>query len=294
MIKQKIYVCAAIVLLGTSACQDVISVDLDQGEPLVVVDAWLNNLAEDQTITLQTTQPYFDSTSVVYIDNASVVVNSSSGKSLIFENQGQGTYIWTSDDGETIGEVGDEFELVINANETTYSSNTALYPVCTVDSISQEFRENEAFLDDGIYAQFFARDLEGLGNTYWIKTFKNGVYLNRPLELNIAFDAVRAAGADVDNIIFIPPIREGVNELTNENIPIAWEQGETIRVEIHSISNEAFDFLDLAQRQILNGLSTIFAEPLVNVQGNIDSSDEKEVLGVFNVAAVSSLEEVIK
>jgi len=281
-------------ILGLHSCQDVISVDLDAGEPLVVVDAWLNNMSAEQKIILQYSQPYFDSISVDNINDATVQIITGSGNTIDFIPQGDGVYTWTPISGATIGPIGNTYNLVINTNETMYTASTTLNPVCEIDSIQQEFLENEPLLEDGIYTQFFARDLEGLGDTYWIKTFKNGMYLGQPLELNIAFDAAFNSGAEVDNIIFIPPIREGVNELDDENIPIAWVPGDIIKVEIHSISNEAFTFLEVARRQILNGLSTIFAEPLVNTDGNIKSSDGKEVLGFFNVAAVSSLEQVIE
>jgi len=276
------YFLSLCILLSICACQDVINVDLDEGESLVVVDAWLNNLSTEQTITLQYSQAYFDSISVDNINDATVQIITGSGNTIDFAPQGEGKYSWTPAAGATIGPIGDTYDLLITANETTYTASTILNPVCPVDSIQQEYLENEPIISDGIYTQFFARDLEGLGNTYWIKTYKNGKYLGQPLELNIAYDAAIDAGADVDNIIFIPPIREGVNELDDENIPLAWNPGEVIKVEIHSISNEAFTFLEVARRQILNGLSTIFAEPLVNTDGNISSSDGKEVLGARN------------
>ncbi len=294
MIKNIIYISFTLFLLCVTACQDVISVELDEGEKLVVVDAWLNNLSTEQRITLQYTQPYFDSISYEGVTGASVQLISSSGNTIEFTDQGQGVYSWTPLAGTSIGSVGEDFQLEINANAINYTANARLNPVCEVDSIQQEFMENMPIIDDGIYTQFFARDLEGIGDTYWIKTYRNGIYLNKPLELNIAYDAAIDAGAEVDNIIFIPPIREATNELSEENLPIPWEQGDIIKVEIHSLSNDAFTFLDVARRQILNGLSTIFAEPLVNTDGNITASDGSDVLGFFNVAAISSLEQVIE
>ncbi len=294
MTTRNIYFIFAFALLSLMACQDVITVDLEQGEPQVVVDAWINNLSTEQSIILQYTQPYFDSTSLAAIEDATVQVISSAGKTVDFTHTGQGVYTWTPATGEIIGDIGEEFDLMIITNETTYSSSTELRPVPVIDSIQQEFRTDEFIAEDGIYTQFFSRDLVGLGDTYWIKTYKDGVYLNKPLELNIAYDASRAPGAEVDNVIFIPPIREGINEIGDENLPVAWEVGQSVRVEIHSISNDAYTFLALAQRQILNGLNTIFAEPLVNTDGNIESSDGTEVLGFFNVAAVSISEKVIE
>jgi len=164
-----------------------------------------------------------------------------------------------------------------------------------IDSISQEFRENEVFGEDGIYCQFFARDLVGLGDTYWIRTTKNDTFLNRPSEINIAYDAAFSAGSQVDNIIFIPPIRELVNPLNDDFEPLPWNVGDKIEVEIHSINNEVFEFMEIMRDQLLNGQNGIFAEPISNSPGNISNlTGTKEVLGIFNVAAVSYAQRIIE
>ena len=54
-------------------------------------------------------------------------------------------------------------------------------------------------------------DLPGLGNTYWIKATKNGTLLNKPRELNLAYDAAFAKGSNFDGYTFIQPIRNGIN-----------------------------------------------------------------------------------
>ena len=137
-------------------------------------------------------------------------------------------------------------------------------------------------------------DFEGDGDTYWIKAYKNGVFLNKPNEMNIAFDAGLSVGSNSDGLIFIPPIRELTNPVP-DSIGVAdevspWAPGDICKVEIHSISNNAFSFMSLVRDQILNGNNGIFGEPLANAQGNVTASDDSSVLGIFNVANVSTLE----
>ena len=43
------------------SCEDIITPDLPVNEPIVVVDAWINNLEKDQVIKLSETQNYLDS-----------------------------------------------------------------------------------------------------------------------------------------------------------------------------------------------------------------------------------------
>jgi hypothetical protein len=281
-----------------SSCEDVIDIELDDAPTQIVVDAWLNNLSETQTITINTTIPYFDSLSRNDITGAQVQVTRMDDNTVYtFEDQGDGSYLWTPSAGESLGTIGDNFSLEIVNGSERYSAATQLYRVPPVDSIGQEFREDDLSGPDGIYCNFFSRDLIGLNDTYWIKTFKNGVYLNKPEELNIAWDAGFDSGAQVDGFIFITPVRELVNEIpdTSDNRFAPYFPEDIIRVEIHSISNPAFSFLESARDQLLNANNGIFAEPIANTPGNINNENNSlEVLGVFNVAAISALEVTIE
>ena len=279
------------------ACEDVIDVTLTEADPELVVDGWLTNLSEEQEIKLSLSQPYFDSGLASGVENATVRVTSSNGGDWEFLHQGEGRYTWTPTGGEVLGVVRDSFTLEINWEGRTFTSSSRMNRVPPIDSIVTEFREDEVFGPDGIYAQFFARDPLGNGDTYWIKTFKNGAYLNKPAELNIAYDAGFDPGSRIDGLIFIPPIREFVNRIPdpddfedNGDIP-PYNVGDQIRVEIHSINLPVFRFLETARDQMRNGENTIFAIPLSNTRGNVvDAATGKLALGVFCVSAVSSLE----
>lgn len=290
--KRLIIYISAIMIFG--ACEDPIEVTLNDAPSQVVIDAWITNISEPQTIKVTYSQPYFDSALASGIDNATVQIESDNGSVYVFQNAGSGEYTWTPSLGETIGNIGDSYVLDIQHEGETYSAVSTLNDVPPIDSIMQEFRDDEVFLDDGIYCQFFARDLVGLGDSYWIKTFKNDTFLNRATELNIAFDAAFDSGAEVDGIIFIPPIREYANATDEGGIPQAWDPGDKIRVEIHSITNSSFAYMEILRDQLLNSLNGIFAEPLANPIGNIETTGDLPVLGQFNVAVVSSIEEIIR
>ncbi|MCR9289416.1 MAG: DUF4249 domain-containing protein [Bacteroidetes bacterium] len=283
-----------------TSCEDVVDIKTDPLTPQLVVDAWLNNRSEPQTISLSMTQPYFQNSLPEGIGGATVKVIRGDNEVFEFTETENGQYNWTPSDDETLGIVNDEFNLSIELDGKTYESASTMNRTPVIDSITQEFRVDEFGFPDGIYAEFFARDFVGEGDTYWIKTFKNGVFLNKPSEINFAFDAGFSQGAAVDGLIFIPPIREAINRTadadTDDNSDVApWNLEDEIRVEIHSINHDAFYFLSTAQRQMLNGQNGIFSEPVINTPGNIFSvNDEEEVLGVFNVAAISELTKVVE
>ena len=289
-----------IATLLLSSCQDKIDVDLQQVDPSVVVDAWLTTEPGiEQKIELTYTQPYFDSSTPTKIEGALVNIAVDGDALIPFTDQGDGIYTWQPDSGDHLGNIGTEYILHITYEGIDYTALAGYNPVPPIDRIEQEERKDELGFIDGTYCQFVARDIVGVGNTYWIKTFKNGEFLNKPLELNIAVDSgFESADQSSDGIIFIPPVRELTNPLP-DSIHIAdeispWTTGDICRVEIHSISHSSYRFMFLLLSAYYNGENGIFAGPITNAQGNIVASDGSEVLGVFNVAEVSSMEYVVE
>lgn len=277
-----------------SACEDTIEVDSGFENAQVVVDAWINNnVDEEQIISLSYSQDYFDNRLPDPITNASVSVTRSN-ETIIFDHIGDGRYSWTPASGQRIGQVGDSLTLSVTHGEKVYSSATSIHPVPEIDSISIYFEDNAFGADDGLYAELYARDIPGKGNTYWVKSYRNDTLLNKPQELNIIYDATFDAGTDLDGTTFIRPLRFAINALDEDNLPRDLDIGEKVGCEIHSISNEAFRFLQIVQEQTTNGDNGIFALPVANSRGNIYDEDGNRILGVFNVAATSKMEKTVE
>lgn len=281
-------------VLSFMSCEDPIDVNLDEADPVLVVDAWINNKPEPQVIKLSLAQPYFDSTFPPAVRGASVIVNSSANETFVFvEGDTPGDYIWDpATSAHTIGEIGAEYQLQIETNGQTYISSSQINRVPTIDSIKFTFKEEQnQFQPEGYYGEFLSTDLPGEGDTYWIKTFKNGVYQNRPFDLTIAYDAGFSQGGVIDGVVFIQPIQDSVNPL-NEDLDeiVPYEIGDSLYVEIHSITNDAFFFLQELQIQTQRdgGFDEIFAEPFENVPSNVINVNEngEEAIGYFSVSAV--------
>ncbi len=270
-----------------TACEDVIEVDVPTAESKIVVEAWLDNTNPEQNIRISRTQPYFQNEASVGVTGAEVTLESDAGNSFQFVDQGNGNYQLASP--TPIGTVGDQFELTILVEGKTIKGNAGMNPTPVIDSITYELRDDSFF--DGVFCNFFSRDIPGVGNTYWIKTYRNDTLLHKPTEINIAFDAGPSPGAEVDGLIFIPPIRDAMNPLDDDFSFVPWEVGDKARVEIHSLNLESWFIMERIRDQLLNSFNTIFAEPVVNTPTNLrNETDDEDVLGVFNVATISSLE----
>ena len=285
---------ALIITASIVGCEDPVDVDTGFENGDVVIDAWITNESKPQTINLLFSQDYFDNRLPTPITDGTVRVTRE-GAEYAFVHEGGGQYTWTPAEGETLGSEGDEFVLTVDVGADTYTASTSIYATAEIDSISIFF-EDEAFGgDEGLFAEVYARDLPGIGDTYWVKSYRNDTLLNKPQELNIVYDAAFNPGTDIDGIYFIRPLRFAINALDEDGLPRSLNTGDKVGAEVHSISNEGFRFLQTVQEQTTNGDNGLFALPVANAISNItNTTGESKPLGFFNIAAVSFMERTVE
>ncbi|GAB2989860.1 hypothetical protein GCM10027284_03000 [Cyclobacterium sediminis] len=281
------------------ACDTEINPTLNPAAEVMVVDAWLNDKNETQKIFLTISQPYFDQSSPEMVEGASVSVKDlSSGETITFVET-DAYYGWEPGDEEFLV-VGHQYQLLLEVDGKAYTANAGLGEVPEVDSVQYTYNPKDInFKEPYFTAEFMASDIPGRGDAYWIKAWKNGVYLSKPSEINIAFDAGFSSTQTMDGVLFNQIIRKDfVNpwdenpEKENSLLP-PYVVGDSLYLEIHSIDPMAFEFLSgvILQTNRPGGFSELFATPLSNVISNIYPVSEEssiKVQGFFNVSAVTS------
>ena len=278
------------------SCETTIFPELGEPEGVLVVDAWINNNLETQEIYITRSQQYFDNSVPPHVSGAEVyILDLIDNTRYDFVESGR-AYVWEPS-VSPLGEIGHIYQLVINVEGTQLEAYADLSAVPPIDSIKFSYNPEDNFIDQEYYlGEFLATDLEGEGDTYWIKSFKNGTYLNKPNEINIAFDAGFSEGGLVDNQVFIQPIQNAINPIDEDpdgNFLPPFLPGDSVYVEIHSTSIPAFDFLSemAIQTDRPGGFAELFATPLANVSTNIvkvDPDADIALGGFFNIAAISS------
>lgn len=275
------------------SCEEPVDIDIEAGEPQLTVDGWVTDQMEVQKIKLTMSQGYFSQSFNPAALNATVTVTDDLGTVYNFlDDDNDGVYTWTPTT-EPLGRVGGIYGLSVSYEGENYVAGAQINRVPEIDSLVYRFEEESIQGPEGYYAEFFARDFEGTGDCYWIKTFKNGEYLNKPSELNIAYDASFSPGSTSDGIPFITPIREGINPESDPDldpVPPPYDIGDSIYVELHSIPKEAFFYLVELSAQLQNG--GLFAVPTTNVPTNIINTNinsTKHPLGFFGASAVKSI-----
>jgi hypothetical protein len=293
-----------IFLIGAScfwSCEDIIEVELPKADPVIVIDAWINNKPETQTISVMKTIPYFENTFLPGLNEAVVQVEDLTDNVIykFQKSEDDGIYTWEPTPSQpSFGQIGNDYKLSVQHGNVVYESYSSMNRVPPIDSILYSYEKGNSFLPDSYFAQFYALDPVGPGDTYWIKAWKNGQFLNKPSEINISFDAGGSPGAIIDGITFIQPIRDGINPFDqdeNKEFLSPYEPGDSVYVELQSINNETYTFLNEVAIQTTRpgGFAELFAQPLANVSSNILIADESaeavKAIGFFNVSAVSAM-----
>ncbi|HYH56454.1 MAG TPA: DUF4249 domain-containing protein [Anseongella sp.] len=267
---------------AAGACEDVIDLQLDEGSPLLVVDAFLTGKEDIQTIRLTESVPYLSQAASPGISGARVsVTDLQNGREYIFRERETGIYRWMPRFADAFGEPGKAYELKIILGSDIYTAKSRVYPVAQVDSIVYGYEKKDPFQEEGYQAYFIAFDLKGQTDYYFIRSYKNGVMRSRNIDFQVCVDAAYGEGAD--GLQFIEPLAD----FTPGDDP--YRLGDSASVEIASIDKRTYGFLSQLAGQSSN--AGLFATPPANLRTNIESvypGAELKAAGWFSVSAVSS------
>ncbi|MBI3520093.1 MAG: DUF4249 domain-containing protein [Bacteroidetes bacterium] len=284
----KLIICLLTVISFVS-CEDVIQVKLDQGEPMVTVDAFVNDMRSQQKIRLTYTDGYFSQKPNEPITGASVHIKDlTSGLDYAFTDNTNGDYVLDLATTDTMGRVGHEYELTIVHQGTTFKASSRMNRTTKVDSLIAEYKEGGGLGGGKEGYKFSFLGFDPPGDTvdyYWIKSYRNGVFFNKGGEINICANGAYGQGAD--GFPFITPIAQAVTPFGE-----VFNKYDVCRVEIHSIDLLTYNFLTQVQTQTTN--SGLFATSPENVKTNIKNvtGDKVRVVGWFCMSAVGFKEGV--
>ena len=271
-------------VISFTSCEDVIQVKLDEGDPIVTIDAFINDMQLQQKVRLTYTDGYFSQKPNEPIIGATVTVKDlTSGVSYSFtDSNGDGNYLYNLATTDTLGRIGRSYELTVIHQNNVFKATSRMKRTARVDSLVSKFDEGGGLgnAPAGYKFAFLGFDVPGdTTDYYWIKSFRNGVFFNKGGDINICIDGSYGAGAD--GFPFIPPIAEGITPRGE-----LFQKFDVCRTEIHSIDLETYNFLTQVQAQTTN--SGLFATSPENIKTNIKNttSDKVKVVGWFCMSAV--------
>ncbi|WP_046245389.1 DUF4249 domain-containing protein [Hymenobacter terrenus] len=241
-----------------SACEEVIDVDIPEGQPLLVVDGAVTDQPGPYLVKLTKTVPYFDEQALPPVPGAVLTISDNEGNREILREQAPGVYATNT----FRGKIGNRYTLTIQAEGEEYQAETEIRRTPPIDSIRAEFREETTLDEEGYYVLYYGPELPGIGDYYRFKVFRNGRLLNRPSDLFVRSDEL------VDSRYI------GAFELNNnQGEEETFELGDSIRVEMNSLPRDYYFFLNEVVTQLNN--SGLFAAPPANVRTNVRNVQPK-------------------
>jgi hypothetical protein len=282
--KTMIYFATAIAF---ASCQDRIQVDIDQKGKTLTVDAFLNNLRQNQTVRLTYTDSYFSGETPPALLGALVTVKDiTSNKTYNFLDNKDGNYTYNLPSTDTIIYTNHVYELNIKYNNYEYNATTSCKRASKIDSLFFEYKEAGVSMGQNTKAgnilHLSATDATGpVPDFYWIRIYKNGKFYGRPENIQLPSFG---NNNEFDGFFFIENIWSTSGPDGSVDPCIA---GDKARLEIYGISNEAYNFLSLGQKMSNN--SGLFATTPVNLPTNINplSKDYPKAVGLFNVGDIT-------
>lgn len=280
-----------------TSCTSVIQVTVPDGSQQIVVDAFLDNSSNPQTVRLTFNANYFSNVPTPPVLGATVILTDlTNSKTYHFTSDGNGNYIYTPLVNDSMAQLHHKYQLNVSYNGNVYTALSTLNRTMAVDGISFRISGNDLSntypLSDTsnprkFYPFVVCYDSTGpVSDYYWLKVFNNGVFYNQPAQLDIFQDAGHGHSGDILSPEFAFRLIDDKNPIYRNNV---------CTVKIYSINSNTFDFLTQMKGQMTNSQSGLFAVTPQNVKTNIQQvSGSLQAIGWFNMGAISSKSVIAK
>jgi len=167
MKKYLILMCCVFV---ASSCEDVISVDLNEAQERLVIEASMFRqkgfTGNNQQVRITKTRGFFED-SLTTVKNAKVTVTKDDGQVFEFAHDSAGFYRTSQFDAELM----EKYYLKVEVNNEVYTAEETFMPVVKIDSVTQ--RNDAGFGSDEIELKAYYTDPAGEQNFYLFTFFVN-------------------------------------------------------------------------------------------------------------------------
>jgi|GEM_PF-643388 len=257
-----------------TACEEVVTPDLETASPRLVIDARVNlfktGVTDYQSVKLSLTKPFYQENDLA-ASNATVVISDASSNQFTFTESSTNPGLYEHFSFTPV--LNETYTLAISYDGEQYvSSPEQLIPNGDIDDLLVTDRSFGGDDEENLTITLVATEPAGLGDFYMWEAYWIGIP-DTIVTFQVADDEFVDGSYFDDYPLFF-------NDLE-------LEVGDEIRVHQTAISEEAFDYYFLLYENIYSGGSdTTPASPSGNVR-NVTNKDDKP-LGYFRVGQVES------
>ena len=167
-------------VISLVSCEDVINVDLDEGQPKLVIEASIlwqkGTTGENQTISLSKSSSYYEN-QIIPANNALVTIANGTDVFNFIEEGTTGNYNCTN----FIPVIGNTYTLTVIFEGQTYTATEEFIGVPTIDSVEQSVFNG--FGNDAVQVKFLFQD-EVSQNNYYLEKYVSSIKLLPEYDVN--------------------------------------------------------------------------------------------------------------
>ncbi|MFC1606355.1 DUF4249 domain-containing protein [Candidatus Latescibacterota bacterium] len=257
-------------LIISSCSEDVITIDLNDAEPKIVIEGTLSDLGEPCTVAISKSGDFYKPSVFPPVRGATVTLQDSEGNRETLAENEPGLYRG----GSLTGVEGRTYTLTVESDGNRYDAVSTLMEAVEIDSLTYYFEDDpEIFNDDyedveeGYVFSCHFTDPETADNYYRFKLTHNGKLFQ---DYFMFQDRYYGDGEDIEY------------DFSNWFI---FEKNDTMKVELLSIDKAAFDYFFTLSAVLLSEnsgpvFSSVPDNPLTNFTGG--------ALGYFAAYSVRS------
>ena len=265
-IKYIIITCLSVFLF--TSCEDVITLDLDNAEPRLVIESFITDQPGPYTVKITKSADFYDTNNFPLQSGAIVTISDNQGSPEdVLAEVSPGVYETTSIQGQR----GVTYTLNVNLNSKTYTASSTMPTLLTpLDSIVYEFEEESLFTDEGYYTTAYFKDPAVVENYYRLNFFVNGeVY---------TFEEDTDNESEDDNF-WLTRDKFTDGNVQDFEFPQKLVTGDSVYIELHHLDRATFDYYRTIV-DIKDGGGVAPANPVSNFGDT--------VLGYFGAFSVTS------
>ncbi|MEO9802958.1 MAG: DUF4249 domain-containing protein [Reichenbachiella sp.] len=244
-----------------SSCLEVIDLKHDDNAPVLIVDGLITDQPGPHFVKLSTTISFNSSERSFAVEDATVTLSNDLGEEEQLLHIGSGTYQITTIQGV----VGRTYDLNIDYDGQTYTSQSTMLPVSEIAEMASTFRNATSLSDAGYYVSMAALvSVPDKINYYRWKVYKSDSLFSGKEDIIVAEDEYA----------------DGSFEFEFE---YPFELNDEVKVEMSSLNKDAYEYYN-GLAEVLSSDGGLFSPPPVNAPSNISNG----ALGLFQANAVSS------
>ncbi len=273
--KYSIYILLAI--LSLNSCTKIIDIELNSAMQRLVIEAKITDEGGPATVIITRSTDYFYPDEPVKVSGAKVSLRTESGELEMLQETSEGKY----ESSRIRGSWGEKYFLKVEDGEQVYEATSTLPVKVIIDTL--EFELFDTFTPHGSSGGYILNckftDPPDQGNFY---TFNATRISENPIENTDPF-----AGPSI--ILVNDQYINGLQSSVNLNRHDFYQTGDTILVELTSIDQNVYNYLD--QLNEIIGMGAMFSSSApANPENNISNG----AMGYFTAEAVDSRIVVVK